>query len=72
MGVQVWDSSFVQGRKGEEAKPPPLYDPVLGRIKTAVNDNPGNLIVDGIEETYDFILSHHIRELIHLWDKMKS
>ena len=35
-----------------------------------MNDDPGNLIVDGMEENHDFILEHHIRELIHLWDRV--
>ena len=34
-----------------------------------MNDDPENLIVDGMEETYDFILDHHIRELIRFWDR---
>ena len=34
-----------------------------------MNDEPENLIVDGIEATYDLILDHHIRELIRLWDR---
>ena len=49
--------------------PPPLYDPVLVRIEAAVSDDPQNLIVDDMEETYDFILSHQIRELIIFWDR---
>ena len=61
-------AALLQGRKGEEAQPPPLYDPVLGRIKVAVNDKPENLIVKVMEETYDFILAHQIREMIRLWD----
>ena len=32
-----------------------------------MNDDPENLIVDGIEETCGFILAHQIRELIRLW-----
>ena len=52
---------LLQGRKVEEAQPPPLYDPVLGRIEATVNDDPKNLIVDSMEETYDLILSHYIR-----------
>ena len=32
-----------------------------------MNDEPENLIIDGMEETYDFILAHHIRELMRLW-----
>ena len=50
-------------------QPPPLYDPVLGRIEAAVNDDLDNLIVDGMEETYDFILAHNIRELIRLLNR---
>ena len=34
-----------------------------------MNDEPENLIVDVMEENYDFILEHHIRELIHIWDR---
>ena len=49
-------AASLQGRKGEKVQPPPLYDLVLGRIELAVNDDPENLIVDGMEETYDFIL----------------
>ena len=42
---------------------------MLGRIEAAVNDDPENLIVYSMEETYDFILAHQIRELIRLWDR---
>ena len=35
-----------------------------------MNDDPEKLIVDGMEENCDFILSHHIRELISLWDRV--
>ena len=42
---------------------------MLGRIGAEVNDDPEKLIVDGMEETYDFILAHHIRELMRLWDR---
>ena len=42
-------AASLQGRKVEEAQPPPLYDPVLGRIEAAVNDDPESLIVDGME-----------------------
>ena len=38
----------LQGRKGKEAQPLPIYGPVLGRIEAAVNDDPENLIVDGM------------------------
>ena len=62
-------AALLLGRKGEEAQYPPLYDPVLGRIEVAVNDDPDNLIVDGMEKTYDFILAHQIRELTRLWDR---
>ena len=40
---------LLQGRKVEEAQPPPLYDPVLGRSEAAVNDDPESLIVYGME-----------------------
>ena len=60
---------MLQGRKGEEAQPPPIYDPVLVHIEAAVNDEPENLIVDGMDETYELILAHQIRELIRLWDR---
>ena len=43
---------------------------MIGRIEAAVNDDPEKLIVDGMEENCDFILSHHIRELISLWDRV--
>ena len=59
----------LHGRKGEEDQPQPLYDPVLGRIEAAVNDDPENLIVDGMKETYEFIMDHQIRELILIWDR---
>ena len=67
MGGKVWDSSFVPIRKVEEAQPPPLYEPVLGQIEVGVNDDPENLIVHGMVETYDLILAHQIREFIRLW-----
>ena len=41
---------------------------MLGRVEAEVNDNLENLIVDGMEETYAFILAYQIRELIRLWD----
>ena len=34
-----------------------------------MNDDPENLIVDILEDTYEFILAHHIRELICLWER---
>ena len=58
---------MLQVRKGEEAQPPPPYDPVLGRIEAAMNYDQENLIVYGMEDTYDFIMDHHIRELMRLW-----
>ena len=64
MGGQVWDSSITPKKKEEGGQPPPLYDRLLVRIEAAVSDDPQNLIVDDMEETYDFILSHQIRELI--------
>ena len=42
---------------------------MLGRIEALVNYDPDNLIVDSMEDTYDFILAHHIRYLIRLWDR---
>ena len=67
-GDGIWDklswgdrygtAASLQGRKGEGAQPPYIYDPVIGRIEEAVNDDPENFIVDGMEETYDFILAH--------------
>ena len=42
---------------------------MLGRVEAEVNDNLENLIVDGMEETYAFILAYQIRELIRLWDR---
>ena len=57
-GDRYGTADSLQGRKGEEAQPPPLYDPVLVRIEAAVNDETENLIVYGTEETYDFILAH--------------
>ena len=68
-GDRYGTSASLQGRKGEEAQPPPLHDPVLGRIKEAVNDDPDNFILDSMEENYDFILAHQIRELIHIWSR---
>ena len=53
--------ALLQVIKGEEAQPPPLYDPLLGRIEAAVNDEPKNLAVDGMMDTYDFILAQQIR-----------
>ena len=48
----------LQPATGEESQPPHLYDPVLGRIETEVNDEPESLIVYGMDDTYDFILDH--------------
>ena len=49
-GDSIWDQlswryrygteDFIQGRKAEEAQPPPIYDPMLGQIEAAVNDEP--------------------------------
>ena len=39
-------AASLQGSIGDEAQPPPLYDPVLVRIEAAVNDDPEKLIVD--------------------------
>ena len=60
-GDRYGTSALLQGRKGEEAQNTPRYDPVIGQIEAAVNDDPENIIVDGMEDTYDFILAHHIR-----------
>ena len=68
-GDRYGTAASLQGRKGGETQPPPLYDPVLNRIETALNYDPENLIVDGMEETYDFILDHQIREFMHIWDR---
>ena len=62
-------AALLKCRKGEETKPTTLYDPVLVRIEESVYDDPYNFIVEGMEETYDFILTHQIRELISLWDR---
>ena len=45
----IGTAAYLQGRKREEAQLPPLYDPVIGRIEVAVNYDPENLIVDGLE-----------------------
>ena len=68
-GDRYGTAALLQGIKGGETQPPPLYEPVLVRIEEALNDDPENLVVDGIEATYDLILDHHIRELIRLWDR---
>ena len=68
-GDRYGTAALLQDRKGEEAQPPPLYDPVIGRIEAAVNDEPYNLIVDGMEETSNFILAQKIRESMSLWDR---
>ena len=66
-GDRYGTAASLQDRKGEEAQPTTLYEPVLGRIEAAVNYDPHNLIVDGMEETYEFILAHQIRESTSLW-----
>ena len=68
-GDKYGTKALLQVRKGEGDQPPPLYEPVIGRIETAVNHDTENLIVDGMEETYYFILDHQIREFISLWDR---
>ena len=75
-GYGIWDklawgysydtAALIQGRKGDEDQPQPLYNQVIGRIKVAVNNDPDNLIVDCMEETYEFILDHQIREMIRI------
>ena len=77
-GDGIWDkvswgdrygtAALLQGIKGEETQPPPLYEPVLVRIEALVNDDPENLIEDGMEATQELILDHQIRELMRLWD----
>ena len=57
-GDRYGTAASLQVRKGEGSQPPSIYDPVIGRIEAAVNDDPENFIVDGMEETYDFILAH--------------
>ena len=69
LGDRYGTAALIQGIKGEETQPPPLYDPLLGWIEAVVNDDPENLIVDCMEETYDFILARQIRELIRFWDR---
>ena len=67
MGDRYGTADSLQGRKGEEAQTPPLYEPLIGRIEAAVNYDQENLILDVMEETYDFILAQHFRELVCLW-----
>ena len=47
-GYRYGTVASLQGRKGEETQPPPLYEPFLGRIESAVNDDPENLVLDGM------------------------
>ena len=40
LGDRYGTAAFLQVRKGEEAQPPPLYEPVLGQIEVEMNDYP--------------------------------
>ena len=55
--------------KAEKGRRPKIHLDMTGQIEAAVNDDPENFIVDGMEDNYAFILSHQIRELIRLWDR---
>ena len=68
-GDRYGTAALLQIRKRKDAQPPPLYDPLLGQIEAEVNDDPNNLIVDGMEGNYEFILAHQIREFMNLWDR---
>ena len=39
-GYRYGTAASLQGRKWEDTQPPPIYDPLLGHIEAAVNDDP--------------------------------
>jgi len=51
---------------------PPLYDPVMGAIEDAVNADLESLVVDNVEDTYDWILSAQVGRLLECFDSVQN
>ena len=45
------------------------YDPAMGAIEDAINADLATLVVDGVEETYDWILSAQVARLLRCLDR---
>ena len=45
------------------------YDPAMGAIEDAINADLATLVVDGVEETYDWILSAQVARLLNCLDR---
>jgi hypothetical protein len=54
------------------SSPPPLFDPIMGSLEDAVNADLSGLVVDGVEESYDWILSSQIRMLLQRFDALQE
>lgn len=51
----------------------PIYDEGLAKLEQAINnDELETLIIPDMEETFDWILAHQMRRLIHMWDRWQS
>ena len=45
------------------------YDPTMGAIEEGINADLSSLVVDGVEETYDWILSAQVARLLEYLDR---
>ena len=45
------------------------YDPEIGAIEDGINADLSTLVVDGVEETYDWILSAQVARLLDCLDR---
>lgn len=45
------------------------YDPEIGAIEDGINADLSTLVVDGVEETYDWILSAQVARLLESLDQ---
>ena len=45
------------------------YDPTMGAIEEGINADLSSLVVDGVEETYDWILSAQVARLLECLDR---
>ena len=55
-----------------ESGSPPLYDPAMGAVEDAINADLESLVVDNVEDTFDWILAAQVNRLLECFDSLQS
>jgi hypothetical protein len=50
----------------------PLYDSTLGQLERSINAATTSLVMENVEETYDWILAHQLHTIVVEWDRVQK